>query len=1114
MKKISQFIIYFLLIFIFSLCQDEDLINPSNESPDKISISIVTSSNITYRQFEATAYIHLNSTLQANSYGICYSTTQNPTLSDSISFVSTLKNDSIINVVIEHLSPNTTYYLKAFVKIGETIIYSNENNVQTIDVQEPTLGGIILQDKTSISFSIKCEVIAENGESLTERGICWSKNENPTIENNVIKDDSLALGEFYISATDLYPNNNYFVKAYAKNAKGTAYSNNQLQITTNDVQIEVNLNTISEITPIGATFSAEILSNGGHEILERGFCLDTSGTPTIDKLKKQVPGTDNLYSKIFTELKNNTTYYIRAYAINKYDTAYSQENNFTTLDGIPIVTTNSWNDLTSTSVNICGDITEDYNFPILEKGICYGQNTNPTIDNAHSINNEDENSFCTTLTDLEPETSYYARVYAKNQFGVGYGANINFTTITGLPFIDTKDITEITISSAKSGGVNVVDNGFSITSKGICWATTQNPVIDDNPNITNDGTGTEEFISIMDNLEIGTRYYVRAYASNENGTSYGTEKTFQTKNGIPVLTTTTPTNETSSSVETGGTITDNGGYAITQRGICWATTENPNITNDHTSDGTGTGIFTITITGLMPETTYYIRAYATNQFTTAYGQQETFTTTSNLPNVTTAVITNNTTGTTATSGGNVTSDNGFTVTARGVCWSINQNPTTSNSYTIDGAGTGTYTSSLTGLSPNTTYYVRAYATNANGTNYGNEVSFTTPVILPTVTTTAISAINAYGATSGGNVTSNGGATVTARGICWSTNSNPTISDNVTTDGTGNGTFTSTLTGLNPETTYYVRAYATNSLGTGYGDNIDFKTTQVLTPSINSVLSILIHDGGGGGVGNEDEMINVNEEIDLDIEIKNNGNGNALNITGTLSFDGTNDAGLTWDQDVVTMSSLAAGTSNDFDDYDFTITGMPSDGKLDFKLVVTYEDEYGNTYSNTFTGGVLDIPVYEGNSGTFTDSRDNQTYNWIKIGNDIWMAENLNYAMSGAIGVSPTSVYGWLYNYSAAVNACPTGWSLPSSGDLDRLITNLGGVEIAGGKMKTTGTTYWISPNSGATNESGFSALPSGTYTTTITERGQYANFWVDYEFSDETILFLMISHYYTSNYQT
>ncbi len=195
-----------------------------------------------------------------------------------------------------------------------------------------------------------------------------------------------------------------------------------------------------------------------------------------------------------------------------------------------------------------------------------------------------------------------------------------------------------------------------------------------------------------------------------------------------------------------------------------------------------------------------------------------------LPTVTTSPVTN-IAQTTATSGGNVTSDGGATVTARGVCWNTEPNATIENNHTSDGSGTGTFVSNLTGLTANTPYFVRAYATNSEGTAYGNEVQFSTlpNASLPVVITSAATNITQTTATSGGNVTSDGGATVTARGVCWNTTPNPTIVNSHTTNGSGTGAFVSNLTALTPNTPYYIRAYATNSVGTAYGNQVNFTT---------------------------------------------------------------------------------------------------------------------------------------------------------------------------------------------------------------------------------------------------------------------------------------------------
>ena len=199
---------------------------------------------------------------------------------------------------------------------------------------------------------------------------------------------------------------------------------------------------------------------------------------------------------------------------------------------------------------------------------------------------------------------------------------------------------------------------------------------------------------------------------------------------------------------------------------------------------------------------------------------------------------NEVTETTAHCGGHVTFDGGSALTAYGVCWSTHENPTLSDWHTIDNnISLGWFDSNLTGLTPGTTYYVRAYATNSEGTAYGIQVAFTTHSLttLPTVITNPVINIAQNSAMCGGTVTDDGGAEVTARGVCWSTSQNPTISGSHTDDGSGVGSFTSVLSVLTPGTTYYVRAYATNSKGTAYGEELSF--TTIPTGAIYGLFSV-------------------------------------------------------------------------------------------------------------------------------------------------------------------------------------------------------------------------------------------------------------------------------------
>ena len=316
-----------------------------------------------------------------------------------------------------------------------------------------------------------------------------------------------------------------------------------------------------------------------------------------------------------------------------------------------------------------------------------------------------------------------------------------------------------------------------------------------------------------------------------------------------------------------------------------------------------------------------------------------------------------------TAGGEVTADGNLTVTERGVALDTDPNPTTSGTKFSSGSGVGSFTVTLSGLNANTVYHLRAYAINAKGVSYGETRMFTSASNLPALTTTQVSAITLNSAASGGSISSDGGGAITARGVCWSTNQNPTVSDNKTADGIGTGSFTSSLNNILPSTTYYVRAYATNNAGTAYGPQVTFTTL----PGVADV------DGNAYG----SIVIGTQTWMSENLRVSKYRNGDAIpNVT-----DGT-----AW-------TALATGA-------------------------YAYQD-----------------------NNTAYDATYGKLYNWFAV--------------------------------TDSRNLCPTGWHIPTDEEWTTLTTFLGGVSVAGGKMKTTGTSLWTSPNNAATNESGFSGLPGG-----------------------------------------
>jgi uncharacterized protein (TIGR02145 family) len=429
------------------------------------------------------------------------------------------------------------------------------------------------------------------------------------------------------------------------------------------------------------------------------------------------------------------------------------------------------------------------------------------------------------------------------------------------------------------------------------------------------------------------------------------------------ITTSEISGESYTSVVSGGTIECNGDLKVLSRGVCWNNKGDPTINDNYTTDSSGCGTFVSVISGLLPSTSmniqfYTARAYAKTQKGIEYGNVVSFhTAVSNLPKVITLIPTSITENS-ALSGGNVINEGSFPVTARGVRWSTQYGIWIKyDGYTTDGSGMGSFESKVTGLEPNTKYYIMAYATNLGGDGYGDELSFTTSNII--IATTPPSAVTSTSASSGGTIRSDFTEPVLDRGICWNTMPNPTIADLKTSDGSGTGSYSSNMTGLIPNTIYYVRAYVVTNQGTLYGDQIILKTMTGLIADVD---------------GNVYKTVTIGTQIWM-----------AENLRTTRYNDGT-------------IISKASSSSYNQPNY------------------------------------------------------------------DLYMSENAN-----------IEKYGFLYNFYVVMTnkLCPVGWHVPTDAEWTGLTDYLGGEKVAGGKMKEAGFLHWESPNTAATNESGFGGLPGG-----------------------------------------
>lgn len=390
-----------------------------------------------------------------------------------------------------------------------------------------------------------------------------------------------------------------------------------------------------------------------------------------------------------------------------------------------------------------------------------------------------------------------------------------------------------------------------------------------------------------------------------------------------------------------------------------------------------------------------------------------------------------------------------------------------------------------------------------------------PGNLATIITLPINNIGTSTAISGGNITNNGGTAVTQRGIVWSTSPNPTTANNSTNNGGGTGNFTSILTGLTATTTYYVRAYAINTAGTAYGNELSFATTA----GAGSITALNCNSATNNGTLTAGALASEVSSI-VPYTVGNGGSYNSQTVNST---------GITGLTAILSSGSFANGSGS----LTYTISGTPfSAGTASFALNIG-----GQTCTLT---RAIDTPSLSNPGAGVTF--DGYVYATIVLGNgQEWMAENLitsTYANGDPIPNVIDEIqwqnlttgawshlyndsqyenpYGKLYNRYAVTdsrNVCPTGWHIPSDTEWSAFINYLdpnadGGsnaTNTAGGKMKSTGTQYWLFPNQDATNESGFSGLPGGKRSSdgifyVIGGEGRNGHWWSSTQFNPSSHL--------------
>jgi uncharacterized protein (TIGR02145 family) len=405
--------------------------------------------------------------------------------------------------------------------------------------------------------------------------------------------------------------------------------------------------------------------------------------------------------------------------------------------------------------------------------------------------------------------------------------------------------------------------------------------------------------------------------------------------------------------------------------------------------------------------------------------------------------------------------------------------------------------------------------------------------LPDIVTESVSGITQTTATVVSIVADDGGSEILNCGVCWGKYPDPSLNDHKSfsksEEGKGNGEFTTVLTGLSSETTYYVRAYAVNSVGTNYGNDISFTTsakqaepTTLTTSEITDISTTSAVSGGTLAGDSSGDLVewgicwNTSPEPSISNDIYTMNGDHPANNTFTGYMTGLSPS---------TKYYVRAFATFNYSDWDFSII-----------VETVYGNELSFTTSSSATGQNNDsIEDIEGN-----------IYKTIKIGTQTWMAENLKTTryndntplkkVSDAIAWESApgaycwynndssaywNTYGALYNWNAVSTGklCPAGWHVPTADDWRLLSTYLGGWEIAGGKLKEAGTSHWVSSSAGATNESGFTALPGGMrpvnwdYDASYEGIGKMGVWWsstIDGGVVDNNLILTAISDFFSS----
>jgi len=971
--------------------------------------------------------------------------------------------------------------------------------------------GLVLPAVSTAAVSIITPVAAysggninsDGGSPVTERGICWSTIKDPTPAGNKISAGS-GTGNFNCYATNLDPNTTYYIRAYAINSTGTAYGE-QYTFSTDEVFNPILFNpglTYGEVSDIDGNIYKTI------KIGAQEWMAENLRTTRLNDLTPIPHDPEWLYPGIYGYCWYNndeTTFKNIFGALYSPHQITGEQGEKLCPVGWHVPSDEEWTVLIDYmgGENVAGGkmkelgslhwnypnngATNENGFTALPGGMRQALPGAPTEGPFEGIGSY--GYWWSTGGPVSPKIQFNDGItHTQNP---GYydkpGLSVRCIKTEVLPAVTTTAITSITPNSAIGGGSITSDGGATVSERGICWTVDSetDPTIDLPTKTIAEGEA-DIFSGVITGLTAGTTYYVRAYATNSHGTAYGNKISFTTYKSDAI---------TDADGNYYNTVTINGQVWMAEN---LKTTQYNN--NTPITPANGAGLY-------EPSYSWYNNDEKNkNPYGALYNW---FAVNTDLlcpvgwhvpadfewHQLVSLIDANSTVEIESLIAGGKLKETGFDH------WlSPNAGATDEYGFTALPGG-GRYGGEFSALGSFGHWWTSTDFSMGEGTfawkydihfdqsrvwrSYSNKgawlsvrcVSGPLTFTAPRLTTTEVTAITQTSAQSGGDVTSDGGSTVLQKGVCWTTNAetDPTVELSAyTTEGGGIGPFLSNITGLEAGTTYYLRAYATNSIGTAYGNEIEFTT-----PTSSSTIEGIIKFGPLRSI-----------ETGTTIRIINPA------ITGTFSTaDGSYQISNVPTGQVVTISVSLDGVIKN----ERTILVASGINVADFWIDAA-------------------------------EDADENFYSAVEIGSQIWLGENLKTTMysngdiisttSSDISGESTPKYQWAYNgnesnvddngrlytwYSVtdSRNVCPVGWHVPAYEEWVALRTYLrpevNGANYASWPLKEPGTAHWLNLDANSTNETGFTALPGGQRSAngSFSTLGTYGTWWTASEYNSQ-----------------